>query len=77
MPRQYLHIELCSDYTLDFLIHDTPLAHLWLERMNLRHPYPIDHPDRFYGFNSAEQEIDRAERMIRDCIKTINSYFTI
>lgn len=74
MPQQYLHIELGADYTLDFEIHNTPLANLWLERMHLRHPYPIDHPDRFYGFNSQEQEIDLAEKMIRQCINTINSY---
>jgi len=74
MPQQYLHIDLGADYTLDFEIHNTPLADLWLERMHLRHPYPIDHPDRFYGFDSQEQEIARAEKMIRQCIHTINSY---
>lgn len=74
MAQQYLHIELCENYTLDFKIHNTPLADLWLERMDLRHPYPIDHPDRFYGFDSEQQEIARAESMIRGCIETINSY---
>jgi len=74
MSQQYLHIELSKDYTLDFRIHNTPMADLWLERMDLRHPYPIDHPDRFYGFNSQEQEISRAEKMIQDCIATINGY---
>ena len=74
MPQQYLHIDLGADYTLDFEIHNTPLADLWLERMRLRDPYPIDHPDRFYGFDSQEQEIARAEKMIRGCIATINSY---
>ena len=74
MPQQYLHIDLGADYTLDFEIHNTPLANLWLERMRLRDPYPIDHPDRFYGFDSPEQEIARAEKMIQQCISTINSY---
>ena len=74
MSQKYLHIELCSEYTLDFTIHNTPLADLWLERMYLREPYPLDHPDRFYGFNSPEQEVSRAESMIRECIATINSY---
>lgn len=69
-----MHIDLGADYTLDFQIHNTPLADLWLERMHLRHPYPIDHPDRFYGFNSQEQEIARAEAMIQSCIDTINAY---
>jgi hypothetical protein len=74
MPQQYLHIDLGADYTLDFEIHNTPLADLWLERMLLRDPYPIDHPDRFYGFDLQEQEIARAEKMILNCIATINSY---
>jgi hypothetical protein len=74
MLQQYLHIEFCKNYTLDFKIHNTPLAKLWLEKMRLRDLYPIDHPDRFYGFNSQEQEIDRAEKMIRGCISIINSY---
>ena len=74
MPQQYLHIDLGTDYTLDFEIHNTPLADLWLERMRLRDLYPIDHPDRFYGFDLPEQEIARAEKMIQQCISTINSY---
>lgn len=74
MPQKYLHIDLGADYTLDFEIHNTPLADLWLERMHLRDSYPIDHPDRFYGFDSQQQEIARAEKMIRGCIVTINSY---
>ena len=74
MKPKYLHIELMSEYTLDFKINDTPLADCWLERMSLRDPYPLDHPDRFYGFNSQEQEIARAEKMMQQCISTINAY---
>jgi hypothetical protein len=72
MLQRYLHIDLGTDYTLDFAIHNTVLADLWLERMHLRHPYPLDHPDRFYNFNSVEEEIAKAEQMIRGCIDTIN-----
>lgn len=74
MPHKFLHIDLGADFTLDFRIHDSAVADLWLERMALRDPYPIDHPDRFYGFDSPEQEAARAEAMVRDCIETINSY---
>jgi hypothetical protein len=74
MLQRYLHIDLGTDYTLDFAIHNTVLADLWLERMHLRHPYPLDHPDRFYNFNSIDEEIVRAEEMIRRCIDTINAY---
>jgi hypothetical protein len=72
--QQYLHIDLESDYTLDFKIHNTPLASLWLARMALKDQYPIDHPDRFYGFDSQEQEVARAEKMVTECIETINAY---
>jgi hypothetical protein len=74
MVQRYLHIELCENYTLDFKIHNTELADLWLQRMDLRHSYPIDHPDRFYGFDDHAQEIDRSENMIQQCISTINAY---
>jgi hypothetical protein len=42
--------------------------------MNNRGQYPLDHPDRFYGFNSHEVEVSRAEFYVRSCIDTINSY---
>ena len=69
-----LHIELDSTITLKFRILDTPVARLWAERMLLRDQYPLDHPDRFYGFNTPEEERDRALVMIQSCIEVINSY---
>lgn len=71
-----LSIEL-SDLTLKFNILDTPVAHLWLERMRLRDQYPLDHPDRFYGFESQEQEESKALAMIHNSINTINNYSPI
>ncbi len=63
--------------TLEFQLLDSPLANLWAERMNSRGDYPLDHPDRFYGFNSQEEEVNRAEFYIRSCIDTINNYQSI
>jgi len=60
--------------TLEFQIRNTELAALWLDRMAARGNYPLDHPDRFYGFDSATIERDRAVRMIQQCIATINSH---
>jgi len=60
--------------TLEFQLLDSPLTKLWVERMNSRGEYPLDHPDRFYGFNSHEEEIKRAEFYIRSCINIINDY---
>jgi hypothetical protein len=47
--------------TLDFQLNNTPVAELWVERMQARTPWLLDHPDRFYGFGTTEQEKERAE----------------
>jgi hypothetical protein len=62
------------DLTLKFTVVDTPIAKLWLERMAMRDQYPLDHPDRFYGFNTVEQEQERALSMINASIITVNNY---
>ena len=70
----YLHVELASTFELKFRILATPVAELWLERMAHREPYPLDHPDRFYGFDSRDIEVKRATTQIQQCIDTINDY---
>jgi len=74
MGLNFLHIELAGNFDLKFKLLDTPLTKLWLERMAQRNRYTLDHPDRFYGFNTIEQEVDRATNMIKNCIRVINSY---
>ena len=69
-----MNIELSGGLILQFRLLDTPLTKLWLERMNQRDQYPLDHPDRFYGFDSLDIEVSRSTKMIVDCIDTINSY---
>jgi hypothetical protein len=76
MP-QHLLIHLSQGLTLQFQIRPTPLAELWVERMQARDSYPLDHPDRFYGFGSRLEERIRAELMIQQCIKTINQHDAI
>jgi len=76
MP-QHLLIHLSQGLELQFQIRPTPLAELWVERMHARGSYPLDHPDRFYGFGSCLEERQRAELMIQQCIKTINQHDTI
>ena len=75
MPQ---HLVVClgqdSDLTLQFKIRDTPVAQLWVERMQSRGQYPLDHPDRFYGFGTLEQEQLRAVQYIQKCISTINAH---
>ena len=78
MDLNYLTVELSGGLELQFQLLDNPLTRLWLERMALRDQYSLDHPSRFYGFDSKETEIDRATEMIQQCITTINAHqFTI
>lgn len=63
-----------GDRPLRFDILDTPVADLWIDRMNLRHRWPLDDPSRFYGFNDLETEIKIAEDMIKRCTATINQH---
>jgi len=63
-----------GDLELQFRIRTTPVAQLWVERMQARGQYLLDHPDRFYGFGTLAQEHDRAVAYIQQCIATINSH---
>jgi hypothetical protein len=63
-----------GDLELKFQIRDTPVAQLWMERMQARGHYPLDHPDRFYGFGTLAQEQARAVEYIQNCIATINAH---
>jgi len=76
MP-QHLLIHLSQGLTLQFQIRATPLAELWVERMQARGNYPLNHPNRFYGFGSQLEERIRAEIMIEQCITTINQHTPI
>jgi len=71
---QRLVIKLHNNFELCFNTRQTPLAELWIERMSQRHAWPMDNPDRFYGFGTAQQEQDRAVDMIQQCIATINAH---
>jgi hypothetical protein len=77
---QHLIINLGTEsdiLSLKFRIRNTPVADQWVGIMERRNTWPLDHPDRFYSFNSLEQEKQRAETYIQQCIDTINSYQSI
>lgn len=61
---------------LRFRVLNTPLAELWIARMNLRHQYPLDDPERFYGFNSLAQDQQIALKKINACIDLIKAQHT-
>ena len=67
-------IELGDRYRLEFEIASTTIAELWLERMNYRHAWSMDNPDRFYGFNSFDDEVRRALTTMQQCIDTVNQH---
>jgi hypothetical protein len=74
-----LHIEFGRDsdaLILSFKIRDTALAQRWVKKVRAaqRLQYPIDEPDRFYGFNSIKREQERALDHINEQIRIINSY---
>ena len=58
--------------TLNFRVRKTPIAELWTHRMRERLAWPLDHPNRFYGFGTPLQECERAVSDIQRCIATIN-----
>lgn len=69
-----MHIHFGQDLVLTFDIENHEIAKLWLEKMQQRHAWPLDDPQRFYGFNSNQEDRENAERILRDCVTTINSY---
>jgi hypothetical protein len=77
MDYSHLHIELINNLNLKFKLLDTPLTKLWLDRMSYRDQYPLDHPDRFHGFDTLDIEVSRATKMITNCIDVINSHQVI
>jgi len=60
--------------TLKFRLRSSPVAGLWLERMQHRHSWPLDHPDRFYGFGTPAEEQQRATNQIQHCIAVVNAW---
>jgi hypothetical protein len=63
-----------SNLQLEFRVLDTPIADLWAKRMALRNAWPIDDPERFYGFNSPEQDQQIALEKIQECVAEINTW---
>ena len=62
------------DLSLQFRVLQTPMAKLWLERMDQRHQWPLDDPARFYGFNTQQQDEQVALAKIQECVQGINDW---
>ena len=64
-----------KDLDLQFRVLDNPLAEMWAERMSQRQQYPLDDLERFYGFNSHEQDEKIALAKINSCIDQIQARY--
>jgi len=62
------------DLSLQFRVLETPMAQLWIERMNQRQPWPMDDAQRFYGFNTQEEDEQIALAKIQECVQGINAW---
>jgi len=69
-----LHIHFGKELELIFDIQPNELTDLWLAKMQQRHAWPLDDAERFYGFNSIEQDRKIATNQLVDCIAVINRY---
>lgn len=73
---KFLRIVLgrAGDLHIRFRLRNSEVTDLWLQRMLQRTAWPLDHPDRFYGFGTPVEERNRAVIMIEQCINTINAH---
>ena len=63
-----------ADLSLQFRVLENPIAQLWLERMSQRRPWPMDDPQRFYGFNTQQADEQIALAKIQECVQGINAW---
>lgn len=77
-----LHIEytnpddVTDSITLTYKLNDLDIAQRWAARLDcaLKHNIPIDHPGRFYGFDSEEVGRKKAVEAINNCCEIIDAY---
>jgi hypothetical protein len=76
MSLTFLHVRFGDDFRLNFRLRKTDLTRRWVSKVRAaqRLGYPIDDPERFYGFNSRPQEQHRALIHINHQIDVINAY---
>jgi hypothetical protein len=81
MPSKFF-ITLCNphykqnEYHLEFNLNNSATVNKWYEKITtaINLGYKIDDPQRFYGFDTFEEEKNKALLMINNCISVINSH---
>ena len=74
---RFLHVEFGHDaMTLDFALRPNNLAQRWVKKVRAaqRLKYPIDQPDRFYGFGTLDEDTQHAIDHINQQIDIINQH---
>lgn len=74
-----LKITICNpknhadEFDLIFKLHDSSIVKKWSKKLLMGiSNYNIDDKERFYGFNTIEEETEKALTFINHCIDTIN-----
>ena len=64
---------LSDTVTLHYKLRDHAVTKKWVDRLQVAQlQYPIDAPDRFYGFDSIQKQTTDAINRINQCILEIN-----
>jgi len=80
MSKQILAIEyadpddLSDVYLVEYSVLSHSVARRWVSKIFAAQAagYPIDHPDRFYGFGSHQHQAQDALHRINQCVDVIN-----
>ena len=73
-----LIIEYSDTFYLRFRLRENAFVPRWVEQVKkAQAQYPIDDPDRFYGFGTLQEQTDQSLQLINKCIETINQWQTL
>jgi hypothetical protein len=68
-----------DEVVLNYRLRNTPIAHKWTERVCLAQNsgYPVDDPERFYGFGTLEQQISLALTDMNTLLDKLENFWKI
>jgi hypothetical protein len=68
--------DLSDVYLVEYSVLGHAVASRWVKKLQAAHTasYAIDHPDRFYGFNSYQHQVQDALHRINQCVDIINQF---
>ena len=68
--------DLSDVYLVEYSVLGHAVASRWVKKLQAAQAanYTIDHPDRFYGFGSHQQQVQDALHRINQCVDIINQF---